>query len=205
MKPLFEFFPPNFLDGAVTKHYKLGEYFTLHGKIGVVMSGVVAVDVAGQYTEDYLTIRLTTFGDILNLEQITNSNTSGYRYVCDSPTASIALVDIIRFEKELRSKSAEIQNVITQSILSQLLRHSNDLVDTLTAVGRSNAREQVLWAIRRFSRLAGYTAGIPACSERIAAHIGVRPETASRTISLLCEEGVLNRDMKSKTLTIRTI
>jgi len=202
MHQLFELFAPNMLSRAINKRYKQGDIFTLVNNVAVIIEGVIAIDVITPQADNLSTLRLATLGDTLNLERVIRQPVVAKQYVVESPTAVVSLIPVGSLEDDLRSQSVELQNILTQNILSQVLKSSDDITETVTAVGNGNAYDQVFWAIKRLCRVFN-TNKVAVKNDRLAAHTGIRPETVSRAISQLCDDGKLYRNPTLKMLEMR--
>lgn len=175
MQALYEVFLPNMMGIAKFKNYKRGEVFELINKAAFVVSGVFAIDA--RHTP--MTLRLASFGDILNLERIVKFPTVEVGYKCESLHGQVAEIPLAYFEEQMRSESPEVRNAMSQYLLSQTLRFNTDFIETLCAVREGTAIDKVVWALERFRKISED----PIQTSRLASHIGVAPETASRAFS----------------------
>jgi len=191
---LYTLFAPNFIDEAVVRKYKRGGFSLSPGLVGMVLEGVVAVDKSHRDAEESVsTLRLASFGDLINIEQIFKEDGSdeNLQYVSETSQTVLALLNAAHFKHKLSGSSVEVQNTVSQELLSQFIKINNDIGQSLVGSNRATASVRVLWALRRFQKASNTVGSMQLTRERLAIHTGLSLRTISRTLRQLQADKVI--------------
>jgi len=188
-----QLFAPNLIGRAVSKSFSAEQHFDLLDGVGLVLSGVIAEDIESDRGYGSMTLRLAGPNTLINLSPILRkAEDVTKRFVCETPTANVAVITSKQFSEAIRTGPPESQIAAAQELLFQYDKSIFDIEETCRTLRVGTLEERVVWALRRYRDACG-DAGISIRKRRLAAHIGAAVETVSRTLTSLEEEGMLYR------------
>lgn len=109
-----------------THHYRQGQQFELAGNIGLVVSGLVAVEgLASNHNASPVTVRLVKAGSFLNMGDLTKVQGITRSYYVESEAASISQISAERLRKLLvlgdtGSGKAWLQSGVFEAICQEI-------------------------------------------------------------------------------------
>lgn len=200
MRALHQLFSPNLVASATIHKYRQGEAFLLIGKTALVMEGLIGVDGFTPGLSDPVTLRLAGKEDILNIEEVIGAEAPEREYVCETPLAVLAVVSTDYFNKQLESTDPMIQNLVSQSLLSTLYNHYQQLTDTAAGLSMRLDKHRMIWALRRiYAHLQ--QPELPVRKGRLAKHIGAHRGQVSRVLRALQTDLLITRSTLNIVLT----
>jgi len=190
----YEIFLPNVLSQSTSLRCKIEDLIVLRGHVGVVLSGAVSENRAVLGYESFIATRLAGTGDLLNLESIFNDEKGHSEFVCESPTAEVAVVGADYFRRGIGHPSThqEVQLAMAKELMRRLYQHQCDINDTFANFSHGRIEDRILWALRRLQKVVG-TDVLHIRQRRLAAHLGVAKETVSRAMGGLAAAGKLEK------------
>lgn len=193
MQAMYELFAPNLINAAPMRKYRNGDIFDLFDSVAVVMSGVVAVDYVPEDGSQPITLRLAGEGQIINLESVLDAMPYHLQYVCESSEVVISVISTSYFKQALASKDPEAQNAMSQTLLTTVMKHYAQLVDTIIGLSATDSRSQLKWALKRYQDALGKDGEMVIRKERLACHVAIRKESVSRTLKGMEEDGLIRK------------
>jgi hypothetical protein len=166
-----------------THHYRQGQQFELAGDIGLVVSGLVAVEgLANTANASPVTVRLVKAGAFLNMGDLTKVQGITRSYCVESEAASISQISAERLRKLLASGDLCRRAELHSGIFEATFQEVEDLTETAGYFGGCKGKEKLAWAM---ARLKGE--GVEVSALRLASHIGADSMTVYRGLKELAE------------------
>lgn len=164
-----------------THHYRQGQQFELAGNIGLVLSGLVAVEgLASNHNASPVTVRLVKAGSFLNMGDLNKAQTKVQGYYVESEAASISRISAEHLRKLLASVDLGIRVGLQMEILEAVCQEVEDLTETAGYFGGCKGMEKLAWAMARLD-------GVEISAMRLATHIGADSMTVYRGLKGLAE------------------
>ncbi|MEQ1740799.1 MAG: hypothetical protein ABL884_12940 [Methyloglobulus sp.] len=157
-----------------THHYRQGHQFELSGYIGLVLSGLVAVEgLANTADASPVTVRLVKAGSFLNMGNLNKTQTKAQNYYVESEAASISQMSAEHLRKLLASGDLCSRAGLQSGILEAVCKEAEELTETVGYLEGCRGKQKVAWAKARLE-------GVEISALRLASHIGADAMTVYR-------------------------
>jgi hypothetical protein len=197
---LYTFFPPNLLAVSKIRKYVRGSVFTLHEQVALILDGVLAEDILVELKDVPVTLRLAAGGDMVNAEEVVTPSFRIKQFVCETPEVTVAVIPFSYFTTNLRKTNLEVQNALSQELLSGVAKYARDVAETSINLRCGNAPEKILWALKRLQKLANIGNTLPVVKERLATHVGLDPCTVSRVLTDMEANGIIAKNSRTQVM-----